>query len=451
MVEVAQQEELYSKPYKEGRPPQMLAVQHDNSRGDPVFSMFFKYASDGRQSGIADPKVDEMIAKATAATGEERTKDWQELFAYLHDEVVPDVLLFHMVELRRGSATRSPSRRRSPPTRSSSWPTSPSSDHGGHSAGRPPTLGDGHPARRGPTRKAARHGPKEDAHAPIRLAYPVELRLARPAPRHGLLPVAAHRRPGRPLPADRRDAADDRALPRAARPQRPADRPVRPLRLGRAAPRLRRQPAPGAARRSTSCCRPSSGRSGSRVITMALVTAAAIVIGSLAAFRPGGVFDRIVTFTSLIGASAPDFWIAIVGITVFAIGLGWLPDLRHRHASGTGSCRSRVLFIRPFGLILQVVRGSMVQAFGSAYVKTARAKGVSDRSIIFVHTLRNAMLPVITVDRRPGRRAPQRRGGGRDDLRLPRRRQADDRLDPHPRLQRDPGRDHGHRPRDLRR
>ena len=101
MVEVAQQEELYSKPYKEGRPPQMLAVQHDNSRGDPVFSMFFKYASEGRQSGIADPKVDEMIAKATAATGEERTKDWQQLFAYLHDEVVPDVLLFHMVSFAR--------------------------------------------------------------------------------------------------------------------------------------------------------------------------------------------------------------------------------------------------------------------------------------------------------------------------------------------------------------
>ena len=101
MVEVAQQEELYSKPYKEGRPPQMLAVQHDNSRGDPVFSMFFKYASDGRQSGIADPKVDAMIAEASAATGEARTKDWQELFAYLHDEVVPDVLLFHMVSFAR--------------------------------------------------------------------------------------------------------------------------------------------------------------------------------------------------------------------------------------------------------------------------------------------------------------------------------------------------------------
>lgn len=101
MVEVAQQEEIYSKPFKEGRPPQMLAVQHDNSRGDPVFSMFFKYASDGRQSGISDPKVDEMIAAATAATGDERTQAWQQLFAYLHDEVVPDVLLFHMVSFAR--------------------------------------------------------------------------------------------------------------------------------------------------------------------------------------------------------------------------------------------------------------------------------------------------------------------------------------------------------------
>lgn len=132
------------------------------------------------------------------------------------------------------------------------------------------------------------------------------------------------------------------------------------------------------------------------LITLACVTAAAITLGSLAAFRVGGVFDRIATFFSLLGASAPDFWIAIVAIVLFSVGLGWLPT------SGTGSVWHwilpvSVLFIRPFGLILQVVRGSMIGALGSAYVKTARAKGVSPKKTIFVHGLRNAMLPVITV------------------------------------------------------
>ncbi|MGO6746015.1 ABC transporter permease (plasmid) [Rhizobium ruizarguesonis] len=132
------------------------------------------------------------------------------------------------------------------------------------------------------------------------------------------------------------------------------------------------------------------------VITMVLVTIAAIVIGSLAAFRVGGVFDRLATFFSLIGAAAPDFWLAIVAIVIFAVKLHVLPT------SGTGTfwhwiLPVSVLFIRPFGLILQVVRGSMISVLSSAYVKTARAKGVRSNSIIFIHGLRNAMLPVITV------------------------------------------------------
>ncbi|KKL18647.1 hypothetical protein LCGC14_2473430 [marine sediment metagenome] len=131
-------------------------------------------------------------------------------------------------------------------------------------------------------------------------------------------------------------------------------------------------------------------------ITVVLVTGAAIVFGALAAWNIGGPFDRIATFFSLIGASAPDFWIAIVAIVLFSVGLGWLPT------SGTGTVWHwvlpvAVLFIRPFGLILQVVRGAMIGALGSAYVKTARAKGVAGRPILFVHALRNAMLPVITV------------------------------------------------------
>ncbi len=131
-------------------------------------------------------------------------------------------------------------------------------------------------------------------------------------------------------------------------------------------------------------------------ITMSGAITLALVVGSLAAVRPGGPFDRIASVISLAGASAPDFWVAITGILLFAVTLGWLPT------SGTGTAWHwvmpiAVLLIRPFGLLVQVVRGAMIGALSSAYVKTARAKGVRERSVIFVHALRNAMLAVITV------------------------------------------------------
>ncbi|WP_018690373.1 MULTISPECIES: ABC transporter permease [Ahrensia] len=132
------------------------------------------------------------------------------------------------------------------------------------------------------------------------------------------------------------------------------------------------------------------------LITIALVILVATVIGSLAAFNVGGLFDRVATVVSLIGASAPDFWIAIVGILIFSIGFGWLPT------SGTGSLLHwvlpvAILFIRPFGLITQVVRNSMIAALHAPYTKTARAKGAGPRRIIFGHSLRNAALPIVTV------------------------------------------------------
>ena len=132
------------------------------------------------------------------------------------------------------------------------------------------------------------------------------------------------------------------------------------------------------------------------LITMTLVVFAALILGSLAAFRVGSLFDKGLSVVSLVGASAPDFWLAIVAIMIFAINLNWLPT------SGVGTplhwvLPVAILFLRPFGLIAQVVRGSMLTTLSSAYIKTARAKGVRNRPIIFVHSLRNAMLPVITV------------------------------------------------------
>jgi peptide/nickel transport system permease protein len=131
-------------------------------------------------------------------------------------------------------------------------------------------------------------------------------------------------------------------------------------------------------------------------VTMLLAIGGAIVVGSLAAYRPGGLFDRVASIGSLAGASAPDFWVAISAILLFSVALGWLPT------SGTGGpaywiMPIGVLFIRPFGILVQVVRNSMLSALSAPYVKTARAKGIGERGIIFVHALRNAMLPVITV------------------------------------------------------
>jgi len=103
MYEVAEWENFYSKPFAEDRGPQMVEAMHDNAKGDPVFSMYFKYHSEGLQSGMADTAIDDMIAKATAATGEERAKLWKELFAKLHEEIVADVMLFHMVGFSRVS------------------------------------------------------------------------------------------------------------------------------------------------------------------------------------------------------------------------------------------------------------------------------------------------------------------------------------------------------------
>jgi peptide/nickel transport system permease protein len=129
---------------------------------------------------------------------------------------------------------------------------------------------------------------------------------------------------------------------------------------------------------------------------MTLALTIAIVAGATAACKPNGVLDRFVNIISLWGASLPNFWVALVSVLIFAVWLRWLPT------SGTGGFSHwilpvAVLAVRPCGLIAQVVRGSMIGALSSAYVKTARAKGVRERVVIFVHALRNAMLPVITV------------------------------------------------------
>lgn len=132
------------------------------------------------------------------------------------------------------------------------------------------------------------------------------------------------------------------------------------------------------------------------LVSMVVSIALAVVFGVLAANRPGSLFDRTSSFVSLAFASMPDFWLAIVAVLVFAVSLGWLPT------SGMGGWQywilpAAVLAARPFGLLMQVVRGTVMDALASPYIKTAHAKGVADRAILFRHALRNSLLPLITV------------------------------------------------------
>ncbi len=101
MVEVSQWVESYTRPYAEDRGPVLQQGQHDNNNGDAVFSVFFKYGCEGPQSTTCDEQVDAGITAASAATGDERRKLWQEVMRRLHEDIVPDVQMFHMVGFSR--------------------------------------------------------------------------------------------------------------------------------------------------------------------------------------------------------------------------------------------------------------------------------------------------------------------------------------------------------------
>ncbi len=143
-------------------------------------------------------------------------------------------------------------------------------------------------------------------------------------------------------------------------------------------------------------------------IALTLAFLAAIVAGSIAAVNAGGWIDRGINVLSQAAASVPDFWLGLMGVLLFAVTFRLLPT------SGFGGPVYWVLpiaclFARPFGTLVQIVRGSMIEALNATFVRTARAKGARSKRVIFVHALRNALLPAVTVT---GDLAAQFAGGG---------------------------------------
>lgn len=123
-----------------------------------------------------------------------------------------------------------------------------------------------------------------------------------------------------------------------------------------------------------------------------------IILGAAAALKPHTPIDRVVNVLSLSGVSMVDFWLALMLILIFAVPLAWF------RTSGYGdgglafmTLPTLTLAYAPLGRIAQITRSAMLDEMSQPYIHVARAKGLSERRIVFVHALKNAAIPVVTI------------------------------------------------------
>jgi peptide/nickel transport system permease protein len=132
------------------------------------------------------------------------------------------------------------------------------------------------------------------------------------------------------------------------------------------------------------------------VVALLVCAAIGIPAGMLAAERRGTSTDHAVGMCTLFGLSVPNFALGPVLILVFSVILGWLP------VSGRGGAAHLVLPAVTLGgalaaILTRMVRTSVIEELSSDYVRTARAKGLSESAVLFRHAFRNALIPILTI------------------------------------------------------
>ncbi|MES2362053.1 MAG: ABC transporter permease [Pseudomonadota bacterium] len=132
-------------------------------------------------------------------------------------------------------------------------------------------------------------------------------------------------------------------------------------------------------------------------ITGLLIAAAiALPLGTLAAMHEGTLLDRGITLVALVGQALPSFWLGLLMITWVGVYLQWLP------VSGVATWQGYVMpgIVLAFSAIpalMRLTRSGMIDALASDYVRTARAKGLLQSSVVLKHALRNAAMPVVSI------------------------------------------------------
>jgi len=140
------------------------------------------------------------------------------------------------------------------------------------------------------------------------------------------------------------------------------------------------------------------------VLTLLISVVAAVPMGVAAAARQGGLVDRAVSVFAVLGFSLPVFVLGYLLAYAFALRLGWFPVQGYAPLSlGLGAFIGH-LFLPALALsggyialITRVTRSTMLEVLSQDYVRTAKAKGVARRSILFVHALKNAALPIVSI------------------------------------------------------
>jgi len=132
--------------------------------------------------------------------------------------------------------------------------------------------------------------------------------------------------------------------------------------------------------------------------------ALALPAGLIAAVRPRGAVDSAINLFAFAGISLPPFWLAILLIILFAVILGWLPAGGMPPVGATPAAQLAylalplaTLTLATVGGIIRFVRAATIEALRQDYVRTAWAKGLSERQVVLRHVLRNAMIPVATI------------------------------------------------------
>ena len=137
-----------------------------------------------------------------------------------------------------------------------------------------------------------------------------------------------------------------------------------------------------------------------------LAVVLAVPLGMISAVYRYSALDYAATVTAFVGVSIPVFWLAILLIIVFSVTLGWLPSSGMLTVGLPFSMRDRLLHLLmpsivlatfPLAQLTRYVRSSMVDALSQDYVRTARAKGLPECSVLGRHALRNALIPMVTV------------------------------------------------------